>query len=198
MSVLRGSCFVAALATPAWSRLILSKKQVSASVEHTVPTKLKVALDTTVVKCRKTLLWPFSPSLSSESQTAALSNDFSLLPPQSVKSIKHRPRAGSWHHPTGFLRVLSFQTFHFHLDLAVRKMTLQGCKTGQLSSLMSSTPVCLLFVWQILTKRSKAIFHAFQNPRPNLSFHSPNLARSMNVPGLHSAGLNMELVHHTL
>lgn len=162
----------------------------------TVPTKLMVARVYVLPKCRKTLVWPFSPSLSSESQTAKLRWAMMSLscPPQSVKTIKHRPRAGYWHHPTGFLRVLSFQTFHFHLDLAVRKMTLQG----QLSELTSSTPVCLLFVWQILTKRSKAIFHASQNPRPNLSFHSPNLARSLNVPRPHSAGLNMEPVHHTL
>lgn len=76
--------------------------------------------------------------------------------------MKHPPRAGYWHHPTGFL-CFTFQTFHFNLDPTVRKGYLGWLlKRGQLSVLMRSAPVCLPFASQIFTKHSKAICHAVQ------------------------------------
>lgn len=37
-------------------------------------------------------------------------------------------------------------------------------------------------------------YFMLSDPHPNLSVHSPHLALSLNVPGLHDAGLNVELV----
>lgn len=63
-----------------------------------------------------------------------------------------------------------------------------SCKDPQLSALTRPAPACLLFVWHVMV-HFKGIFPSCSPAsHPNISFHSPRLAQSLNVPGLHDAG----------
>lgn len=153
-----------------------------------------------VVKRRKTLAWPFSPDLSSELQTAKVLWAMISIPLPTPCQSKTSKTLSTCSLLTSPNRIFVFHCSKFTSIWFWQwgKWPCRALKNRPAIIALGFNTCVFTVCLTDLYKALKSNISCSSDLCPSLSFHSPNLAGSLNVPGLHSAGPNVELVHRTL